>query len=408
MKSRLRISVFLICILSINLVPIKVIQFVDQAEGLTTVFDSLNGGTCVNSYQPGAQWGHRFISGGGTITEIVMMIAGSSTYYSSSSIQIRQDSANLPGNVLATFSPTAISGNLVTYTGSFTSSATTKFWVNPYSASNPLSWCYFQAGGATPTSASGWSADPTNTSASKILASTSNYTTWSTGGGGFIIQYKFSTGSIVPDTTAPTFSSSSTFSVAENIAISANAAIIKVSESATVSISAGADASLFNIYFSDSVTAIIKFKSSPNYEAPTDVGANNVYEITLTATDLAANAGTQSITITVTDVVDTSSFNSFALSGSVTTATFRSAIQINATVTVASKVTFKAANIVIPGCKSKLATGSGSTFTVSCSWKPSKRGWVTLTATSVPTNVTISGASANPIAVSVINRTGAR
>ena len=211
-----------------------------------------------------------------------------------------------------------------------------------------------------------------------------------------------------PDTTPPTFTSSSSFSTAENIATSANVATIKVSESATVTISAGADAARFNVVTSDSVTVFIRFKVSPNFEAPSDVGANNVYDLTLTATDAASNAGTQSITITVTDVVDTSSFNSLALAGSVTTATFRSAIQINASVTVASRITFRAANILIPGCKSILATGSGSTFTVSCSWKPSKRGGVTLTATSVPTNVTISGASANPIAVSVINRTGPR
>lgn len=214
--------------------------------------------------------------------------------------------------------------------------------------------------------------------------------------------------SAAPDTTAPTFTSSSTFSASENIATSTTAATIKVSESATVTISSGADASLFNISASDSVTALIKFKTSPNFEAPTDVGGNNVYEITLTATDTAANAGTQSITITVTDVVDTSSFNSVALAGSVTSATFRATIQINASVNVASKVTFKAANIVIPGCKSKLASGSGSTFTVSCSWKPSRRGSVVITASAVPTGAGISSATATPVSVVVGNRSGAR
>ena len=114
---------------------------------------------------------------------------------------------------------------------------------------------------------------------------------------------------LAPDTTAPTFTSSSSFSAAENIANSANAATVKVSESATVTISAGADASLFNIITSDSITAFIRFKAPPDFEAPSDVGANNVYELTLNAVDAASNAGTQSITITVTDVVDTSSFN---------------------------------------------------------------------------------------------------
>ena len=131
----------------------------------------------------------------------------------------------------------------------------------------------------------------------------SNNFTWDS-----IFAYEVTVGSIAPDTTAPTFTSSSTFSAAENIATSATAATIQVSESATVTISSGADAARFNITRSETNTAIIKFNVSPDFEAPADVGGNNVYEITLTATDAAANAGTHSITITVTDVVDTSSF----------------------------------------------------------------------------------------------------
>ena len=211
-----------------------------------------------------------------------------------------------------------------------------------------------------------------------------------------------------PDTTAPTFTSSSSFSVAENIATSANAATIKVSESATVTISAGADAALFNIITSDSVTALIRFKVSPNFEAPADVGGNNVYEITLTATDTAANTGTQSITITVTDVVDTSSFNSLALAGSATTATYRTSVVITANVTVASRVTFRVNGKVLPGCKNKLATGSGSSFSTTCNWRPSNRGQVNLTATATPTGAGISSATANALSIRVGNRSGSR
>lgn len=211
-----------------------------------------------------------------------------------------------------------------------------------------------------------------------------------------------------PDITSPTFTSSNSFSAAENITNSDNAATIKISESATVTISSGPDASLFNLVFSDSITVFIRFKTSPNYEAPSDSGANNVYDLTLTATDSASNAGTQSITITVTDVVDTSSFNTFALAGSLTTATYRSAVLINASVSVQSKITFRAANIIISGCKGKLATGSGSTFSASCSWKPSTRGTVVITATAVPTNGAISGTTANPINVTILNRSANR
>ena len=211
-----------------------------------------------------------------------------------------------------------------------------------------------------------------------------------------------------PDSTAPTFTSSSSFSAAENIATSATAATIQVSESATVTISSGADAARFNIARTETNTAVIKFNASPNFEAPADVGANNVYDITLTATDNAANTGTQSINITVTDVVETSSFNSLALAGSATTATYRTAVVVTANVTVASRVTFRVNGKVLPGCKNRLASGSGSSFSVTCSWRPSNRGQVSLTAAATPTGAGISSATSNPVSVMVGKRVGSR
>jgi hypothetical protein len=175
-----------------------------------------------------------------------------------------------------------------------------------------------------------------------------------------------------------------------------------------LTISSGADASLFDIFTSDNVTAVLKFKTSPNFEAPTDSGGNNIYDLIITATDTASNTNTQSITITVTDVVETSSFNSFALAGSATTASYRTAVVITANVTVASRVTFKARNAIIPSCKNKMATGSGSSFSATCSWRPSTRGVVVLTASAVPSGADISSSSAPPLSVFVGNRSGAR
>jgi len=210
------------------------------------------------------------------------------------------------------------------------------------------------------------------------------------------------------DTSPPSFTTSSIFSTTENTGTTIIVATIRVSESATLSISSGADASRLNLTQSETNTAIIKFNSSPNFEVPVDTGNNNIYELTLTATDISGNSGTQSITITVTDVLDTSAFNSFSLAGSQSTATFRTLIQIDASVTVASKVTFRAGGKPIPGCVSKPATGSGSSFTVSCSWSPSLRGVISISATSIPNNNLISGASANPISVAVVKRTSKR
>jgi hypothetical protein len=220
--------------------------------------------------------------------------------------------------------------------------------------------------------------------------------------------YVIITSLIVLDTTAPTFTSSSSFSAAENIATSATAATIQVSESATVTISSGADAARFNIARSETNTAIIKFNVSPDFEAPIDVGGNNVYEITLTATDAAANAGTQSITITVTDVVDTSSFNSLALAGSATTASYRTVVVITANITVASKVTFRVNGKILPGCKNRSTTGSSPNIVATCTWKPSIRGNVSLTASAAPTGAGISSSTSTPVSIMVGNRTGSR
>jgi hypothetical protein len=221
------------------------------------------------------------------------------------------------------------------------------------------------------------------------------------GSGIVIVQYS-------PDTTPPTFTSSSSFSAAENIATSATAAAIRVSESATVTISSGADAARFNISRSETNTAIIKFNVSPDYEVPSDIGENNVYDLTLTATDDAANAGTQSITITVTNVVDTSGFSLFQLAGGATVAAYRTAIVITATVNVASKITFRVNGKVLPGCKNKTATVSGSDYTATCSWRPSNRGNVSLTALAAPTGAGISSSTAPQLNIRVGNRTGPR
>ena len=65
----------------------------------------------------------------------------------------------------------------------------------------------------------------------------------------------------------------------------------------TYSIS-GADASLFNI---NATTGAVTFKSSPNFEVRADAGANNVYDITVGASD-GTNITTKAVAVTVTNV----------------------------------------------------------------------------------------------------------
>ena len=66
----------------------------------------------------------------------------------------------------------------------------------------------------------------------------------------------------------------------------------------TYSLSAGGDNDKFNI---NSSTGEVTFKVSPNFEAPTDVGGNNVYDIVVHANDGTLDT-TKAVAISVTNV----------------------------------------------------------------------------------------------------------
>src|SRR5207253_1687553 len=66
----------------------------------------------------------------------------------------------------------------------------------------------------------------------------------------------------------------------------------------TYSIVGGADAAKFTINAS---TGALSFIAAPNFEAPTDAGANNVYDVTVQASD-GSLVDTQDIAVTVTNV----------------------------------------------------------------------------------------------------------
>ena len=103
---------------------------------------------------------------------------------------------------------------------------------------------------------------------------------------------------------APSITSGATASFAENATgtvYTASATDPDTSTTLTYSI-AGTDAALFNI---NSSTGAVTFKSAPNFEAPADAGANNVYDITVTASDGSLSSAAQNVAITVTDVDDT-------------------------------------------------------------------------------------------------------
>ena len=98
---------------------------------------------------------------------------------------------------------------------------------------------------------------------------------------------------------APVFSSSASASVAEN-QTSAITLVATDDQAISYSIS-GTDSALFAVNTS---TGVVAFVTAPDYESPSDSGANNVYNFTATATDTKGLATTQSVVISVTDVAD--------------------------------------------------------------------------------------------------------
>jgi hypothetical protein len=106
--------------------------------------------------------------------------------------------------------------------------------------------------------------------------------------------------------TAPVITSngggaSASVSIAENTltvaSVTATDADLPAS-SFTYDISGGVDAAKFTI---DANSGVLQFVSAPDFENPTDSGANNVYNLTVRVSD-GTNTDTQSIAVTVTNV----------------------------------------------------------------------------------------------------------
>jgi serralysin len=113
-----------------------------------------------------------------------------------------------------------------------------------------------------------------------------------------------------PANTAPTIASGATANFAENGTGTAYQVIATDPESnpITYGLNQTGDWNLFNI---NSTTGLVTFKTAPNYESPTDAGANNVYDITVTASDGSLSTS-KAVAITVTNVNEVPVFASGA------------------------------------------------------------------------------------------------
>jgi hypothetical protein len=146
-------------------------------------------------------------------------------------------------------------------------------------------------------------------------------------------------------------------------------------------------------------SAISSATSSTYVLASADVG--QFIRVAVTATNVG---GSTTDTSTATTVV-----NALTSSTSVTldvgNLTFRTAKTISATPTVAGRLTFRANNVIIPGCKNLSANAN---VVRTCSYRPNSRGYITISVTLNPTD---SGYSANTTSTAryfVYQRSGSR
>lgn len=84
---------------------------------------------------------------------------------------------------------------------------------------------------------------------------------------------------------------------------------------------------------------------------------------------------------------------------------FRTAKSISATPTVAGKLTFRANNIIIPGCKNLTVSAN---IAKTCSYRPSTRGDVSITVTLVPTDSGFASSTTRTATYFVYQRSGNR
>ncbi len=109
---------------------------------------------------------------------------------------------------------------------------------------------------------------------------------------------------------APEITSADAFDVPEN---STDVATVTADDldgdTVTYAIDGGADQAAFTI---DGTTGALAFVSAPDFEVPGDAGGDNVYNVTVSATD-GIETSTQDIAVTVTDVDETGSFQPIEL-----------------------------------------------------------------------------------------------
>ncbi len=192
-----------------------------------------------------------------------------------------------------------------------------------------------------------------------------------------------------------------TTSIAENTAsvYNLNATDVDAGTTLTYSVT-GTDSNDFLISASGALT----FNPAPDFEAPADSNQDNIYIVIAWVSD-GALSDSQTVTITVTNLNESGTISTPAITG---TPAKGQSIAVSVNVNAAGKVRFFVGGKRIANCLLVSATGSGSTYSATCNWKPTVSGRQTLTATFYPTSVTFTTSNSSSLVAWVVKRTGLR
>lgn len=204
---------------------------------------------------------------------------------------------------------------------------------------------------------------------------------------------------VVVDTAAPSLSPAAAITIAEN---QTSITTISCNETCTLAMTAGADSA--SVTFTAN-TGVLVLKTAADFEAPTDVGNNRTYAVTIQGTDLAGNAASVNYVVTISNLNEDSVLGAPAVNG-----VAYKGVSINLVVTsnAAGRVRFFMDGKRIANCLSVSTSGSYPNFTATCNWKPAATARRQLTASIAPTDSSFSSTTSPVSNIFILKRTTAR
>jgi hypothetical protein len=151
--------------------------------------------------------------------------------------------------------------------------------------------------------------------------------------------------------------------------------------------------------------AALSFKVLRDFEAPTDTGANNVYNFTIRATDSVGNTTDLAMAITILDAFESTVIAFNQIVGNTNKGIPRS---ISVAVNNSGKVRFFMDGKRIANCLAISTTGSYPNFSATCTWEPAVTNRHFLSAIFTPSSSSFSTQSTPSQEVFVLRRNSIR